>query len=360
MRIKTRYNKRTKKNTLFSRKRSIAFFVFSLACLLMIIAFLIVLDNMRVVVKNEKLAIPAMPSDLEGYSLLHISDLHGQYFGAEHVTLTDSLKGRKYNIVLVTGDLIDSACDLDDPQKQSVIDLFTFFADEGKQVYYVLGNHDEPIVSYLRDGSVIENEFYLRLADTGAILLDAPEQIPIGRNGYSLWLWPLGVVGLSYDEAVLMLEDGLDSDDLSYSQSLQKKQYEALVRATDNTQPRDVSIALAHYPLTPKRLADINEQIPEYSQALEKINLVLAGHFHGGQMRIPFFGPVFVSSTTLGNNGFFPPSEYVMGMMNISGVRQHVSGGLGSTGVGGTKLLKFRLFCPPEISIISLTSSLAG
>ena len=358
MKIKTRYNKRTKKNTLFSRKRSIAFFVFALVCLLMIIAFLIVLDNMRILVRNEKLAVPALPPEMEGYSVLHISDLHGQYFGADHATLKDAVYGRKYNIVLVTGDLIDSSCDLDNPQKQSVIDLFQFFSDEGKQVYYVLGNHDEPRVYYAND-TTTENEFYSALSETGAILLDAPERIPIGRNGYALWLWPLGIIGINADDAALMLEDGLDMDELTYSQSLQKRQYEKLVFAAQNIQPRDVSLALAHYPITPKRLADMYEQTPEYSQALGKINLVLAGHFHGGQMQVPFFGPVFVSSDTLGNNGFFPPKEYVRGMMNISGIRQHVSGGLGSTGIGSTKLMKFRLFCPPEISFISLTSSLA-
>ncbi len=359
MRIKTRYNKRSKKNTLFTRRRSIAFFVFTLACLLVIIIFLIVLDNMRVVVKKESLAVPSLPSQMEGYTVLHISDLHGQYFGADHSTVKNALDGRRYNIVLVTGDLIDSSCEIDSPQKSSVIELFRFFAEEGKQVYYVLGNHDEARVRY-EGGQAVENEFYQALGDTGAILLDSPRQIPVGKEGYSIWLWPVELIGVSYEDASSVLEGSLSGDELTLPQQLQKSQYEALVYAVENLLDRDVVLAMAHYPLTQQRIGDLQERMPESASFLSRIDLVLAGHLHGGQMRLPFIGPVYVPSGAFGNSGFFPDKALVRGMMDISGVKQHVSGGLGSTGVGGTRFMKFRLLCPPEVSLITFTSSLSA
>ncbi|MGI5899553.1 MAG: metallophosphoesterase [Christensenellales bacterium] len=359
MRIKTRYNKKSKKNALFTRRRSIAFFVFSLACLLVIIIFLIVLDNMRVVVKKESLAVPSLPSQMEGYTLLHISDLHGQYFGKEHSTIKNALAGRKYNIVLVTGDLIDSSCDIDCPQKRSVIELFQFFADEGKQVYYVLGNHDEARVHY-ENGQAVENEFYQALGDTGAVFLDSPQQISVGKEGYSIWLWPVELIGVSYEDASAVLEGSLSEDQLTLPQQLQKNQYEALVYAVENLLDRDVLLALAHYPLTEQRINDLQERMPESAVFLSRIDLSLAGHLHGGQIRLPFVGPVYVTSGAPGGRSFFPDKTLIRGMMDISGVKQHISGGLGSTGVGGTKFMKFRLLCPPEVSLITFTSSLTA
>jgi predicted MPP superfamily phosphohydrolase len=359
MRIKTRYNKRSKKNTLFTRRRSIAFFVFTLVCLLVIIIFLIALDNMRVVVKKESLAVPSLPSQMEGYTVLHLSDMHGQYFGSDHSTIKNALSGKRYNMVLVTGDLINSGCDMDSPQKRSVIDLFQFFADEGKPVYYVLGNHDEARVRY-EDGIAAESEFYQALGETGAILLDFPRQIPVGKEGYSIWLWPVELIGVSYDDAASVLEGSLSGDDLTLPQQLQKNQYEALVYAGENLLDRDVVLAMGHYPLTQQRISDLQERLPESASFLSRIDLALAGHLHGGQIRLPFIGPVYVPSGAFGSRGFFPDKNLVRGMMDISGVKQHVSGGLGSTGVGGTRFMKFRLLCPPEVSLITFTSSLSA
>ncbi len=66
---------------------------------------------------------------------------------------------------------------------------------------------------------------------------------------------------------------------------------------------------------------------------------MLAGHTHGGQIRIPLVGPLVAPS----HYG----SEFASGVFYLKPTLMHVSRGL--SGVH-----PFRWFCPPEISILTL------
>jgi uncharacterized protein len=70
------------------------------------------------------------------------------------------------------------------------------------------------------------------------------------------------------------------------------------------------------------------------------INLVLAGHSHLGQVRLPFVGSLYdVKGSLKYNNHYY----------NINNSRMYVSGGI------GTSFLKFRLFNHPSINLYRLT-----
>ncbi len=71
-------------------------------------------------------------------------------------------------------------------------------------------------------------------------------------------------------------------------------------------------------------------------------DLLLSGHTHGGQIDLPFLGPIFL----LPGHG----REYYRGFYNINGNKLYVSRGI------GTIHIPLRIFCPPEITFIEIKS----
>lgn len=79
-------------------------------------------------------------------------------------------------------------------------------------------------------------------------------------------------------------------------------------------------------------------------------DLVISGHYHGGQYRIPFYGALFVPD--INGNGFLPKQSEVSGLVNRNGYVEYISRGLGSS--SSIKALEFRLFNTPELNVIKL------
>lgn len=73
--------------------------------------------------------------------------------------------------------------------------------------------------------------------------------------------------------------------------------------------------------------------------------LMLSGHTHGGQMRLPFNFPVYNSSDL--------PLHLSAGVLRHRDTMAVVSRGLGATGFMGTRL-RFRLLCPPHAPVLTL------
>ena len=81
---------------------------------------------------------------------------------------------------------------------------------------------------------------------------------------------------------------------------------------------------------------------PDYVLTAQKygVDLVLSGHTHGGQIRLPFIGPV-VCNISLGR-------KYMRGFFYFDKTALYVTSGI------GTVFMPLRLFCPPEITVINL------
>ena len=77
-------------------------------------------------------------------------------------------------------------------------------------------------------------------------------------------------------------------------------------------------------------------------------SLILAGHYNGGQWRIPFKGAIYVPEL-----GWFPDDELVQGLSYPAGIPQYISPGLGSDPHYTTQ--PGRLFNGPKITRIVLT-----
>lgn len=227
-------------------------------------------------------------ADLEGYRIVQISDLHNVKFGKNNQKLVDRIRECEPDMIVLTGDLVDS--------NHTNVDRAVQFVDEIVKicpVYYVTGNHE-----YWLDTSEYEN-LMDGLASAGVVILDDQ------------------VVEISRGDAKLRLV-GLDD------KSLADGTLEALL-----SDEKELTVVLAHEPQYFARYAGTG------------VDLVLSGHAHGGQFRLPFVGGIVAP-----DQGFLP--EYTAGEYYMNGTEMIVSRGLGNS------VIPVRLFNYPEIVCVDL------
>ena len=80
------------------------------------------------------------------------------------------------------------------------------------------------------------------------------------------------------------------------------------------------------------------------------VDLYLAGHTHGGQIRIPFGGPIIIPSRV--------PRSWARGFRELGATRLNVSAGIGCE--HASRLPSMRLFCPPEMTVFSADRTAAN
>src|SRR5699024_6891795 len=129
-----------------------------------------------------------------------------------------------------------------------------------------------------------------------------------------------------------------------YQEHLWKKMLQTNVLHQDET-----IIALNHFPIPDQRVDYI---VSDPNTAWRPFDLIMAGHYHGGQFRVPFYGALFVPDPWYEPNSLFPPQDRVKGLWEYDGVKQYVSTGLGAS--DALPFLKFRLCNPPEINVLTL------
>ncbi len=244
-------------------------------------------------VREYRLVIPGWPAERSGMRIALVSDLHtGSPFNGlskldEIVTRTNASRP---DLVLIAGDLViqDVPGGRFVPPERIAHRLGRLRAPLG--VHAVLGNHDRWL-----DGPRV-----LRALYRANIPVLEDRAVEISRGGPAFWL-----VGIS---------------DLWTSR-------------------HDVRGALAQAPPGPPVLAfmhnpDVFPRIPS------RVSLTLAGHTHGGQVNLPFFGRLIVPS----HYG----ARYAIGHVVEGGRHLFVTPGV------GTSILPVRFRVPPEISILRL------
>lgn len=227
-------------------------------------------------------------ADLEGYRIVQISDLHNAKFGKNNQKLVDRIRECEPDMIVLTGDLVDS--------NHTNVDRAVQFVDEIVKicpVYYVTGNHE-----YWLEKSEYD-ELMDGLIGAGVVILDDQ------------------VVEISRGDAKFRLV-GLDD------KSLADGTLEALL-----SDEKEFTVVLAHEPQYLARYAGIG------------VDLVLSGHAHGGQFRLPFVGGIVAP-----DQGFLP--EYTAGEYYMNGTEMIVSRGLGNS------VIPVRLFNYPEIVCVEL------
>ena len=110
-----------------------------------------------------------------------------------------------------------------------------------------------------------------------------------------------------------------------------------------------MQVVLTHTPLSEEYLEDlISWTSKEEPFSIRYARLILAGHYNGGQWRIPFVGAVYVPEL-----GWFPEDEEVRGLSYLQGIPQYISPGLGSD--PHYEHQPGRIFNSPTITKIILT-----
>lgn len=332
--------------------------------LAVIIAVTVVLNsinNSRVNLLTQKVTVPNLPASLENFRILHISDLHGLFFGPHQERIATALQDARYNVVCVTGDITGPDGNID-----AFLALLDLFRDKAP-VYFIPGDEDPAPVAYsANDGGRGKAAYVLAAESHGGIYLDAPVKIQVGRA--NLWLAPDWVYTLDYSasqsaytarrDALLAQEPSPDREAGLAAVEYQLDQLSRIRAARLETLESDVHVVLTHHPLQPSALQSLQEWSPHDMESyVRTVSLVLAGHYVGGQWRLPGIGAVRAPlSSGLGNHGWFPDDRQVVGLNTVMGVSQYISPGLGTSSAIG--LPGVRLFNTPAVTVLTLTSKL--
>lgn len=245
------------------------------------------------------ITIANLPSAFNGFRIAQISDIHLDEFTEPSFLerVVKHINTLAADMVLLTGDFITKGS-------------LTFIAEQHAAHrcaeilstltcplrYACLGNHDVSVSAPL----VIES-----LTSNGIpVLVD--QHVPIERNGARFWLAGVndpGTTNPRLDLAVPPLPDG-------------------------------PVILMAHEP-------DYADAVLQHPRG-PLVDLILAGHTHGGQIRLPFLGALVLPP--MGKN-------YVEGHFQFGKMQLYVNRGIGTVGI------PFRLNCPPEITVITLQSA---
>lgn len=241
-----------------------------------------------------------IPASFDGFRIVHISDLHNTTFGKENKKLLNMIEDAQPDIIAVTGDIVDS--------RRTDMGVALSFLEKALKiapVYYVTGNHEfrtgqyEALIGDIRalGVTVFENESTVLSKENDAITLCGVND-PYFSSDY-----PLG------DETP------------------------ALTRFLQELERSDsFTVLLSHRP----------EFFNLYAE--HGFDLVLSGHAHGGQFRLPFIGGFIAPG-----QGLFP--KFDSGHYEKDGTAMIVSRGLGNS------IIPLRLFNRPEIITVILETN---
>ena len=225
--------------------------------------------------------------------IVQLSDLHWALFGRDNCRLVALVAQQKSDIIVITGDLLDKRI----PNRVKSLSLLRQLAAICP-VYYVRGNHEV----YLNDRQYLED-----VGKTGAVYLENEKSEIMGMT----------LIGL--DDASVCGSRDYESQKAFIDWQLDRLAGER----------HAYTILLSHQP----------QHLDSYGE--HEIDLVLCGHVHGGQFRLPFIGGIYGPQ-----QGLFP--KYDSGLHYDNGTAMVLSRGLGNS------LFPFRLNNFPEIVVIDL------
>ena len=274
--------------------------------LLFIVAISIILftffnwQNNSIIISEMLFKNDNIPEAFKGYKILQISDLHNKEFGSKQNKILAKIEKINPDIIVVTGDLIDS--------NNTNIDIAMELINGAIKIapiYYVSGNHEAWSGSY--------DELESNLENSGVVVLDN-QKIEVMNDSDSIDI--IGLADTSF----------IESDWLEYGGNAETKNLlNTLTEGTTN-----FKILLSHRP----ELFDI------YSNS--NVNLIFSGHAHGGQFRLPFIGGLIAP-----DQGFFP--KLTEGIHTSNDTSMIISRGLGNS------IIPVRILNRPELIVVTLS-----
>ncbi len=239
-----------------------------------------------------------LPESFSGFRIAHVSDLHNAEMGKDNEKLLQMLRLASPDIIAITGDMIDS--------RNTDVKVALRFAEGAVNIapcYYVTGNHESRVSEYheLKEG----------LSELGVCILE-DKCVELEREGMSLCIAGVNDPAFSTDMAT------------SGSSSVMADKLSTLIGDSDA-----FYVLLSHRP----ELFDVYVK--------HGADIVLCGHAHGGQFRLPFVGGLIAHG-----QGFFP--EYDAGVFTSGETNMIVSKGIGNS------IIPLRINNRPEVVLVEL------
>ena len=268
------------------------------AAALSLLGWALVWGNTALVRADVLVCSNGIPEAFDAYKIVQISDLHDAQIGENNEKLVAMTAETEPDCIVLTGDFVDSSR-FHPERSLSVAEALVKIAP----VYYVSGNHE----------AILPDADYQALMDglraLGVCVLE-DESAELTRGGQSIRL-----IGLT---------------DIGFHPGTLEEKKDALRTALSALLPEDeFSVTLAHRP----ELMDV------YTEC--GAPLVLSGHAHGGQIRLPGIGGLIAPG-----QGLFP--KYIDGKYEENGTTLVVSRGVGNS------VLPLRVNDRPQIVVVQL------
>ena len=268
------------------------------AAVLSLLGWALVWGNTALVTADVLVCSNGIPEAFDAYKIVQISDLHDAQIGENNEKLIAMTAETEPDCIVLTGDFVDSSR-FHPERSLSVAEALVKIAP----VYYVSGNHE----------AILPDEDYQALTDglrgLGVCVLE-DESAELTRDGQSIRL-----IGLT---------------DIGFHPGTLEEKKDALRTALSALLPEDeFSVTLAHRP----------EQMDVYTEC--GAPLVLSGHAHGGQIRLPGIGGLIAPG-----QGLFP--KYTEEKYEENGTTLVVSRGIGNS------VLPLRVNDRPQIVVVQL------
>lgn len=328
-------------------KRGVKKIMMGLALLCVALIFYTIWDNQRLIVVNEEIKIKELPEEFEGFTILQVSDLHEKVFGSQQEKLIQAVNSVDYDAIVFTGDMQNGSTNY-----KPFYSLIEGIKNK-QHALYIKGNADPENYQSDTRKPFEQNEFIKGMEKRGVALLESNYTIKRGSERIHFLDFELSAKA-DIRKQIDMLNNRSIPEDAVYKDHLNARfdhQTTLLndISFLDKADQSEVLIALNHYPIVDKRINHLNST-PE--SIFRPFDLIIAGHYHGGQIRLPFLGALFVPEAWYERNGFLPPQDRVKGLWSYKGTKQYVSAGLGSSDF--VPVLNFRFFNPPEINVLTL------
>lgn len=245
-------------------------------------------------VEQVEIVLPRLPKSFSGLRILQISDIHiGGWMNRERLSdVIELAKEQKPDLVVMTGDYLIGhswADNLDDAIQDFIREVSKLTADY--LVLGVLGNHD-----------------HWTNSDKVRAMLSACGVVELNNDVYSIKRGDdqLHIAGV---------------DDIREHKDRLDDVYKLLPETGG-------AILLAHEP-----------DFADTSSEKGRFDLQLSGHSHGGQVVIPFYGPIVLP---------YLGQKYPSGLYQVGGMWQYTNRGVGMTEPA------IRFNCRPEITVLTL------
>lgn len=284
------------------------------------------LVNEKVYITEYEIVDEQIPLKFDGYRIVQVTDVHSIRNEEQLELLYTAVVNERPDAVVITGDLVDSTYYTEEntalkeglSDKMAGQDTVDFIKRlvEKYYVYFVYGNHEMVLLD-----DVDNNPFKVAMEEMGVIILNN-DGVKITKEDESIYM-------LGIQDPSTLYKDSDYAEYNSHSERINAMMKNIMALKEDDL----YTVVLSHRP----------EYFQVYSQY--DADLVLTGHAHGGQVRLPGIGGLYAPG-----QGWLP--EYTEGVFAENETTMIVGRGIGNS------VELPRIFNPPEITTVVLRNEL--